>query len=304
MNNLIIELQETNAAAEGKSRSRIFEFVELTKPRISMMVLVTVAITAFVSAEVFQLWLVIHTLVGVALISASGAAWNQFIERYTDWLMPRTRNRPLPSNSLSVTEVAVFGAVTFGIGIAYLATLVNWPAALAALITWVLYSWVYTPLKTITSLNTYVGAVAGALPVLIGALGVGETIPAIGWAIFLILFLWQFPHFMAIAWKYQDDYRAAGLKMFPVTDPTLKSTRWHALLFAILLLPTAGWAFWLVAGASLLWQFLGGLVGAMYLAAALAFFREQNRRTSRQLLLASVFHLPILLLLIMLAKYF
>ena len=288
--------------SNSTSNSKIADFVELTKPRISIMILITVAIAGFVGATSPSMWLLFNTLVGVLLVSASGSALNQFMERYTDWLMPRTAGRPLPGQRLSSTEVALFGAITVGMGISYLILMVNWQSAVVAGITWVLYTWVYTPLKVVTSLNTYVGAVAGAMPVLIGVVAQEERVTAIGWSLFAILFVWQFPHFMAIAWKYRKDYAEGGLVMFPVSDPSGRSTGWHALIFAIAIFPASFLAVWLVAGANWWFLFVAALLGLLYLVPSVKFWRERNPRTSRQLLLASLIYLPFMLLVILIAS--
>jgi len=293
---------EIVSTSHTASRSHIADLVELTKPRIAVMILVTVGIAAFVSVSSPDPLLLLNTLIGVLFFSASGSAINQFIERYTDWLMPRTADRPLPGQRLSAREVALFGAVTLGFGISYLAMLVTWQAAVVAGITWILYAWIYTPLKVVTSLNTYVGAVAGALPILIGVLGQSTTISPMGWALFAILFVWQFPHFMAIAWIYRKDYAEGGLVMFPVTDPSGRSTAWHALIFALLLFPVSVWAVWLIAGANILLITFTVLLGATYLIPSYSFWREQTLKTSRLLLWSSLVYLPVMFLVILIAR--
>ncbi len=293
---------EIVTATRSQTRPRFVDYVELTKPRISMMVLICVAISAYVSATIPDPWLMLHSLIGVLLVSASGGATNQFIERYTDWLMPRTANRPLPAQRMTARAVGLFGAVTLGIGIAYLATLVNFQAAVVAGITWSVYVLLYTPMKVVSSFNTYVGAIAGAMPVLIGVVGQEPHIPAIGWAIFGILFVWQFPHFMAIAWKYRHDYAKAGLVMFPVTDPTGRSAGWHAVGFALLMFPLSIWAIGLVAGFS--WLFMGITIflGVTYLIPSWNFLRDRTLVTSRNLLLSSLVYLPAMLTTILIAR--
>ena len=156
---------------EAQQPGMLRDFVELSKPRISVMVLLTVAVAGLVSlpsaieGTAFKL---VHAMFGLLLISASGCAMNQYLERYVDWLMPRTQKRPLPAQRLAAWQVASFGAITFGVGLAWLIALTNWQTASIAGINWVLYVLIYTPLKLRTWLNTYVGAVAGELPVLIG----------------------------------------------------------------------------------------------------------------------------------------
>lgn len=295
---------ETVPTTIASSQSKFNDFVEITKPRISAMIIITVGISGFVAAVEPNLWMLFNTMVGVFLVAASGSAVNQFIERYTDWLMPRTCSRPLPSQRLSAAEVALFAAITIGVGISYLVMLVSWQAAVVAGVTWILYSWIYTPLKVITSFNTYVGAVAGAMPVLIGVVGATGIIPPIGWALFTILFLWQFPHFMAIAWKYREDYADGGLKMFPVTDPSGRSTAWHALIFAILIFPASYLAIWFVAGFNPIYWIAATILGIIYLVPSVKFWSEQNAQTSRSLILSSIVYLPLMFLLVLIARIF
>ena len=184
-------------------------YVELTKPRIAVMVLLTVAVSAFAAAAgVPDVVLVAHALIGTALVAVSGSALNQWFERFSDAEMPRTADRPIPSNRLSPSEVLLAGTIVGSIGVLYLAHFVGIPTAIWGATTWFIYVLVYTPLKRQTIWNTAVGAVAGALPVVMGWSAVAGSFERTGWMLFAIVFLWQFPHFMAIAWLYRDDYRS------------------------------------------------------------------------------------------------
>ena len=218
--------------------SRRAAYMELTKLRISLMVLITFAAAGVISATGPINWVVfLSAIFGMLAISASGNAMNMYLERYTDFLMDRTRQRPLPAQKLSANEVALFTAVSFGVGAAILFMAVNWQTGLCGVVNWFLYVAVYTPLKTRTAWNTEVGAIAGALPVVMGCLAMSETVPLVGWAFFLLLVFWQFPHFMAIAWMYRHDYAKGGLKMLTVTDPTGRKAGRKAIVlsFATLL---------------------------------------------------------------------
>ncbi len=200
---------------------RVADYVELTKPRIATLVLVTVAMAAFVAGwGPPNPWLLFDTLLGTALVAASASALNQWLERVSDGQMQRTCDRPLPAGRLGSAEVLAFSAVTIVLGFGYLALAVNWLTAALGLLTWFTYVWIYTPLKRITPANTAVGAVAGALPVLMGWAAVDTALGLKAFTLFLIVFLWQFPHFMAIAWIYRQQYAAAGLRMLPVVDPS------------------------------------------------------------------------------------
>lgn len=279
--------------------ARLGDYVELTKPRISALVLVAVAAGAFVSSwgQPHPLTLV-HTLLGTLLVAASASGFNQYLERHSDALMPRTQSRPLPAGRLSSGEVMVFSVGCLFAGAVYLLLAVNWLTALAAGATWILYVLVYTPMKSLTAFNTHVGAVAGALPVLIGAAAVGgRWQPAA--ALFCILLLWQFPHFMAIAWMYRRQYARAGLQMAPVVDPSGRSTALQAVLSALALLPLSYWA---VAHfpprEAALFMIAALLLGGGQLACAVAFCWRMNDASARRLLRASLVYLPAVLLLL------
>jgi protoheme IX farnesyltransferase len=272
--------------------SRVADYVELTKPKIASMVLVTVAVAAFVAGwGPPDGWLLLHTLVGTALVAASASAFNQWIERDTDALMARTSDRPLPGGRLSVAQVLAFGFVTIVLGVAYLAAYVSVLTAALGLLTWVLYVVVYTPLKRLTPANTAVGAVAGALPILMGWTAVGAPLDLRGWSLFLIVFLWQFPHFMAIAWIYRRDYDGAGLKMLSTVDPSGFRAGAQAIVAALVLVPVSVVPCLTLPSGSifLLWAIV---LGVGQLLCAVAFFVQKSDTSARRLLLASLIYLP------------
>lgn len=295
MNVTTLALEETRATPTA----RIADYVELTKPRIAALVLVTVTVAAFVAA-----WgppeaaLLINTLVGTTLVAASASALNQWLERETDALMPRTSDRPLPAQRLTGRQVCAFGSVTIILGTLQLALAVNLLTAVLGLVTWILYVWVYTPLKSRTSANTAVGAVAGAMPVLMGWAAVAP-LDLKAFALFLIVFLWQFPHFMAIAWIYRHQYADAGLRMLPVVDPSGHRAGAQAIVAALLLIPVS------------LVPAVMDLAGSMYvglalvlsiaqLGCAVAFAVRLNDGSARRLLRASLVYLPLVMVLLML----
>ncbi len=280
--------------------ARAADYLELTKPRIAVMVLVTVAVAAFVADWGLPgVWLLANTLAGTALVAASASALNQWLERHTDARMARTADRPLPAGRLTSAQVLWFGAATMVLGILCLAWAVNLLTALVGLLTWVIYVWVYTPLKTRTPSNTAVGAVAGALPVLMGWTAVGAPLDLRAWSMFLIVFLWQFPHFMAIAWIYRRDYGAAGLKMLPVVDPSGYRAAAQAIVAALVLLPVS-----LVPAlsrpAAELYFTWALLLGSAQLACAVSFMVQLNDASARRLLLASLVYLPAIMGLLLL----
>src|SRR5262249_55882833 len=196
---------------------RALDFVELTKPRIAVLVLFTVAAGALIAQRgAPDLMLLVNTLAGTALVAAAASALNQLLERHSDSLMRRTENRPLPAGRLQPAGVLVFGVVLAAAGLTWLAVTAKHPlAVIVAAFTLISYVLVYTPLKRHTTLNTLVGAVPGALPPVIGWAAVAGTVGVPVLAVFLILFLWQLPHFLAIAWIYREDYGRAGMRMGP-----------------------------------------------------------------------------------------
>lgn len=199
--------------------ARLASLIELTKPRIAVMVLAAVAVASYVASLGHVTWVeLVHAMLGTLLVAGSASAMNQAIERRLDARMPRTQNRPLPAGRLAPLEVIAFGGLLFLCGEVYLLLLVNAQTAFWGLVTWLLYVAVYTPLKTRTSANTAVGAIPGALPIVMGWTATGQSIDIQAGAIFLMVYLWQFPHFMAIAWLYRDHYAAADMKMLTVAN--------------------------------------------------------------------------------------
>ncbi len=281
--------------------SRVADYVELTKPRIASLVLVTVAVAAFVAG-----WgpphplVLLHTLIGTALVAASASALNQWLEQEIDAQMPRTAARPLPAGRLQPRQVLWFGGLTIVAGLVYLALLVNVITALLGLATWINYVWLYTPLKSRTPLNTAVGAVAGALPVLMGWASVGAALDAKAFSLFLIVFIWQFPHFMAIAWLYRGQYAEAGLKMLSVVDPSGRRAGAQAVVSALILVPVSlvPAVLGLADGVYFSWALVLGLA---QLACAAMFLVRLDESSARWLLRASLVYLPAVFLMLLLS---
>ena len=279
--------------------TRMADYVELTKPRITVMVLVAVTVAGFVASwGQPDPWILLHTLIGTVLVAASASACNQLWERETDALMPRTADRPLPAGRLESVEVMLFTAVSLVVGTGYLIVFTQWTAAAWAMATWIVYVLIYTPLKRVTRWNTAVGAVSGAIPVLIGWTAVGGQLDLRAASLFMLLFLWQFPHFMAIAWIYRDQYESAGMRMATArgTGSANRSAGVQAVLGASALLPVA--AVPALFAPSVLYLGLALVLGVGQLAVAIAFFRYQDDLWARRLLRVSVIYLPLLLLLL------
>lgn len=245
--------------------------------------------------------LLVSTLIGVALVAAGTNAFNQVRERDVDARMHRTAGRPLPSGRLSLRAAAVFAAVISVTGIAYLALAVNLLTAGLAALTLASYVLLYTPLKRRTTLNTLIGAVPGALPIVGGWTAAGGTIgPAVA-ALFWILFLWQLPHFLALAWIYREDYRRGGLAMLSVSDPDGYHTGRMILLYAVALLPVSLLPTLLGVTGSL--YFYGALLlGLAYAGVSIAMTRATTTARAWRVFLVSIVYLPALLTLMVVDK--
>ena len=277
------------------------EYWQLAKPRIVGMVLVTTATGFFVGGSGLgdlPRWLLLAlTLAGTGFAAAGAAALNNYLERDTDARMARTRLRALPSGRIEPAAALAFGVLLVLAGVALLATLVNLLSAFLVLLTAFLYVLVYTPLKKITWLNTPIGAIPGALPPMVGWAAITDSLGAGAWVLFAILFLWQHPHFYAIAWMYRDDYREAGYKMLSVIDPTGRRVFRQAILFSLALIPVSI-ALTALGLAGKMYLMGAVFLGSALLAASLHFAQHQQRADARRLLLTSVVYLPLLLILI------
>ena len=282
------------ATPEIRRAHRSVDFLTLTKPRLNFLVLITTLGGMYIAAPGgVAISLLVHALVGTALVAGGAAALNQVWERETDGLMRRTRLRPLPSRRLRVSEGAWFGAVLSAAGLIELSWKVNSLAAAVAAATLVSYVFVYTPLKTRTSLSTLVGAVPGALPPVIGWAAATGTISLPAVVLFGIVFLWQMPHFLAIAWLYRDDYERAGIPLLPVLEPDGRRTGQQALLYAAALWPVSLLpAVVHIAGDS--YSVIATVLGFGLIALSALFARERTTKTARNLFLYSILYLPFL----------
>jgi protoheme IX farnesyltransferase len=285
------------------SRVRVADFIELTKPRVGVLVLFTVGVGALLAARgVPDLPNLMHTLFGTALVVGGACALNQLLESRTDALMHRTEDRPLPAGRLQPIHVLLFGTLLGLGGVAYLAVVLHEVvAALVALFALVSYVVIYTPLKRKTTLNTLVGAVSGALPPVIGWTAVNATVGPELVVLFGILFLWQVPHFLAIAWIYRQDYARAGLQMLPVIDHEGRMTGRQMVVYCLALLPMSLMP--AVLGAAGPFYFVGAIIlGLGFLASASRFARARSLDQARSVLRASLVYLPGLLALLLLDR--
>lgn len=278
--------------------SRFGDYSQLIKPRISLMVLLTVSVGYFLAddgtATAAPLWL---AWLGIGLSAACSSALNQWWEQNTDARMHRTMDRPLPSGRMSSAEVVAFGVVSGALGILILALWVNALTAALTAATCLLYVLIYTPLKSRTLLCTTIGAIPGALPPVLGWAAAGRDLDAGAASLFAILFLWQFPHFLAIAWIYQHDYADAGLKMLPTGRQAdriigLSAVAYALCLLVVSLVPTTVG----LAGPS--YGCCAVVLTALYVASAVGFAWHPARSTARGLLAVSLLVLPLLLLIL------
>lgn len=287
-------MEVVRAAELAAVPSRASDYAELTKPRITSLVLVTAAVGYAVGAVgPFSFVRFFVFIAGTALLCGGASALNQFAERDADARMLRTQRRPLPAGRLRPEEAMAFGLALSAAGLAFLVFVNPLTLALgaASLSTYVL---VYTPLKRVTSLATVVGAVPGALPPLMGWAAAQGSIGSAGLGLFAILFLWQLPHFLAIGWLYRDDYARGGFPMLAVTDPDGTSTGRQSVLYATALLPvTLASGLLASAGNGYLWGAL--ILGAAFLGCAAAFAWRRTAAAARRLFFASVLYLPLVL---------
>jgi protoheme IX farnesyltransferase len=291
-----------SATRARRATTRVADYVELAKPRLNVLVVATSAAGYYLgSPGTPDLWKMAGAVAGTALVASGAAALNQVYERNTDALMRRTRSRPVPDGRVPANDARVFGLMLSGLGLGLLALRANGLATALAAATLLIYLIVYTPMKRRSSLATLVGAVPGALPPVIGWTASHGAVASGGAVLFAIVFLWQIPHFMAIAWLYRDDYRLAGFPMLPVIESDGRKTGRQAVVYAAALLP-----------ASLLPTLIGlsgtpyfisaALLGAGLLGLSIRFARSRNDRFARALFLASIIYLPLIWLAMMLDK--
>jgi protoheme IX farnesyltransferase len=280
-------------APYADSLRTLADYVSLTKPRLNVLVVATSAAGFYLgSTTPINALALAATVVGTTLVAGGAAALNQLYERHTDGLMQRTRLRPLPDGRIAPPEACAFGVLLSAAGLVLLVVYSTWLASVLALGTLVIYLFVYTPLKLRSPIATLVGAIPGALPPLIGWTA-AHSVTVGGISLFLIVFLWQIPHFMAIAWMYRDDYAAAGFPMLPVTDPTgaragRQAVGYAAALLPVSLIPT------LVGLSGFLYAGVAVVLGIGMLTLAMQFGRARTDGSARRLFLGSLAYLPLI----------
>lgn len=306
MEELAIDLHSAAVANLERSRlstrERVSAYLELTKPRITLLIVLTSAAGfGLASRGNLNYAALTSALFGIALLSSGIATLNQYMERDLDGLMRRTAGRPLPSGKLLPWEAMAFGVGLTVAAEIYLLAFVNPLSAMLGLTVIAGYLFGYTPLKTRTSLSTLVGAFPGAVPPLIGWTAARGELSIEGWVLFAILFLWQFPHFLAIAWMYREDYSRAGILMLPVVEPNGRVTGQQIVVYTLMLIPVS--LLPTILGMSGKVYFYGAIVlGLLFLYSSLRAAFSLSRQQARRLLLASVLYLPLLFILMVLNK--
>ena len=278
------------------------DLVELVKARLTLLVLLTTAVGFYLGAPgPVNLLALVHAVVGTAMAAAGAAALNQWWERRVDALMVRTKERPIPSGRMLARDALIVGAILTIAGIVYLAAICNPLSALLASATIGIYIFAYTPLKRISTVNTLVGAIPGALPPMIGWAAASGNVEPAAWSLFAILFCWQMPHFFAIAWMYREDYARGGFQMLSRDDDSGVRSASQGVLFCMGLLIITGMPFYLGL-TSAIYLPVALALGAWFTVMAMAFHRKKTLAAARALFLTSIIYLPLLLLTLVLTK--
>jgi heme o synthase len=289
---------ETRGALSGFIR----DVTELIKARLTLLVLLTTAVGFYLGAEGLINWTaLLHTVLGTAAAAAGAAALNQWWEHKLDAMMQRTRSRPVPAGRMRPAEAIVIGGVLSIFGVIYLALICNVLSAALAAVTIVVYVFGYTPLKLVSTFNTALGAVPGALPPVIGWAAARGTLDAGAWVLFAILFVWQLPHFFAIAWMYRDDYARAGFQMISSDDATGARSASQSVFFCMILFVVAGLPAF-IRMATVFYLLAELILGGIFIAVAMRFLKTRTRADARRLFITSIIYLPLLLGALVLSK--
>lgn len=299
-----METSDTITAKPTSGRSTLGAIVELSKPRLSLMSVITALLGYFAANPSHGISVFIYLTIGTSLAAAGAATINQWQERDLDAKMNRTKSRPLPSNEIQMSTALILGTIMSILGIALLYWGTNIQTAALGLATIVTYNLIYTPLKMVTRWNTEIGAIPGAIPPLMGWMAAEGSISTLGWILFAILFTWQMPHFMAISWMYKDDYAQGGFKMLVLEENGATKIARSAIAYTILLIIATlaplyfenmtGWLY--TIGAILLSLFIG--------LRSIQFFVAKNKdATARKLFFASIIHLPLLFIVLVVDRW-
>jgi protoheme IX farnesyltransferase len=298
-----IQSEIANVSSAESLRGRAAsDFAQLVKARLTLLVLLTTAVGFYLAAErpidFFQFF---HTVFGTAMTAASAAALNQWWERRADALMDRTKTRPIPAGRMRAGDAFAIGLVLAVAGLVYLAIACNALTTMLAGLTIVLYIFAYTPLKRVSTTNTLVGAIPGAIPPLIGWAAARGELNAGAWSLFAILFFWQMPHFFALAWMYRADYARAGFQMISSGDETGARSSSQSVLFCMLLLIAGGVPGYLGV-TNAIYVPIAFALGGAFIALAMQFQQKRTPGAARALFIASIIYLPLLLLALVVTK--
>lgn len=299
MNTITANIAEIKSVG---AREKLSAYVELTKPRIAFLLVLTSAAGFYLGTRgAFDTVLFVNAMLAITLLAFGVATLNQYVERAIDPLMDRTAKRPLPTGKVSPNEALIFGLIQITAAEAYLFFLVNGLTAILGLVVIVGYVLVYTPLKTRTTAATAIGAIPGALPPLMGWTAAAGDITLMAWSLFAMQFLWQFPHFFAIAMMYRDQYRKAGIKMLPAVETDGRITVRQIVLFTIMLVPVSLAPFFF-GQVGLVYLIGANLLGVWFLSASIRTARSKTNEAAKSLLLVSVIYLPLLFILMVADK--
>ena len=291
-----------NANAVPLRNRVVADLAELVKARLTLLVLLTTAVGFYLGSESMVDYTgLFHVVFGTAAAAAGAAALNQWWERRVDALMRRTRTRPIPAGRMPSSQALALGIALSVFGVAYLAIVCNLLSATLTVITIGIYIFAYTPLKRTSTGNTAVGAIPGAIPPMIGWAAARGNVGAGAWSLFAIIFLWQLPHFFAIAWMYREDYSRAGFRMISSDDRSGERSASQSVFFSILLLVIAGLPAFLGI-ANVLYLVSELVLGGFFIAVAMRFLRLRTPGAARSLFIASIVYLPLLLAALVLTK--
>jgi protoheme IX farnesyltransferase len=295
-------MKTAGAIVIAESRSRAADFVTLAKPRLNLLVVAsTMAGYVMADGDMANVLVVLAMLIGTALVASGASAYNQVIERRTDALMRRTRLRPMADGRVSTSDALLYATALSLAGLAILALVVNVLSAIVALATLVSYAVIYTPLKLRTSFATVIGAIPGALPPVIGWAAAANDLSQGAWILFGIVFLWQLPHFLAIAWMYRDDYARAGFPMLPVIEPDGRSTARQTVLYTVALLPLS-LAPTLIGMTTTVYFAAAFLLTLGFLVLTLQFLKTRSVADAKRVFFGSILYLPILWILMIVGR--
>jgi len=297
VSNEILTASGIRTASESKSVTRTLRaLIVLAKPEITLMVMISAGIASLLASDSLRMIVLVKTVFGTGLLAAGASVLNQYLERELDGRMRRTARRPLPAEELSPRQALIFGVTVSVSGMLYVLLFLNTLTALLGLLTLISYLFIYTPLKTKTSLCTFVGAFPGAAPVLMGWSATTNSLTLEAAALYAILFLWQFPHFYAIGWLYHEDYERAGMLMLPRADQNNDSTTFRLILISTQLLIIASLLFTFFARTRSVYLAAAIILGVCFYYFAYQLSLSQSKIAAKRLLHASVIYLPLLYL--------